>query len=473
MKRYLLALITILLFISNAFTQVTIIVDAVPTTTPVNANIYVAGSFNNWSPNNPASQLAKSGSQYKITLNGSGTIQFKFTRGSWNTVEGSANGGFLPNRTYTYSSTHDTIYLQILSWEDISGPSTTAAANVSILSDSFYMPQLNRYRRVWVYLPLDYHATTHRYPVLYMHDGQNLFDDATAFGAEWEIDETLNDLHAQGDSGIIVIGIDNGGGERINEYSPWNNPNYGGGNGDSYVDFIVHTLKPHIDSVYRTISHRDYTGIMGSSMGGFISTYAGTKYQNVFGKIGAFSPSYWFSGNIFNHVTNTGYQQNLRIFQLAGGQEVGTIISALGVMENALLNVGFDSTEIKSVVVSDGQHSEWFWAREFGAAYLWLFRSTATSTKDITIENSSINFYPNPVKDSFSITFDLEKASTIQVQVSDSQGQMIRHFNYNELAQGEHLLHFTTKSWGLRQGVYFCKLQIDDTTKTFKFLKTK
>src|SRR5205085_11725242 len=124
--------------------------------------------------------------------------------------------------------------LTVLSWEDISGsgPSSTAAANVQVLNTSFFMPQLNRSRKIWLYLPPDYYTTSKTYPVLYMEDGQNLFDNATSFSGEWQIDETLNTLHSQGNYGAIVVGIDNGGGERLNEYSPWVNATYGGGQGD-------------------------------------------------------------------------------------------------------------------------------------------------------------------------------------------------------------------------------------------------
>src|SRR5690606_36165183 len=144
-------------------------------------------------------------------------------------------------------------------------------------------------------LPPDYETSAKYYPVLYMHDGQNLFDVRTSFSGEWKVDEHLDSLFLLGDPGCIVVGIDNGGTNRINEYSPWVNPQYGGGQGDQYIEFLIETLKPYIDQNYRTLPDAEHTGIMGSSMGGLISYYGGLTNQNVFGRIGAFSSSFWFS----------------------------------------------------------------------------------------------------------------------------------------------------------------------------------
>jgi alpha-glucosidase len=195
------------------------------------------GSLNGWNETNTQFILQPDGFGARVITipEGTGTVSYKFTRGvSWSTVEGNATGGFLPNRSFTYTGSPQTINLTIQSWEDISGSGTnsTAAANVQILNNSFFMPQLNRNRKVWIYLPPDYYTSTKTYPVLYMQDGQNLFDNATSFSGEWQVDETLNTLYNQGNYGAIVVGIDNGGSNRLNEYSPWVNPSFGGGQGD-------------------------------------------------------------------------------------------------------------------------------------------------------------------------------------------------------------------------------------------------
>ena len=201
--------------------QLTIKITAVPPNTPPGDSIYIAGTFNNWNPGNAAFivKTQPDGSR-QVTLNPPvGSVQFKFTRGSWATVEGNAQGGQLPNRVVPYNGQPRTEEVSILSWEDLAGNNpgaSTAAANVRILSDNFQMPQLGRSRRIWLYLPPDYNSSNKRYPVLYMHDGQNIFDARTSFSGEWRVDEALNSLFDNGDSGVIVVAIDNGGGQRFN-----------------------------------------------------------------------------------------------------------------------------------------------------------------------------------------------------------------------------------------------------------------
>lgn len=396
---YLWALCTLLTVVLHA--QLTIVVTALPANTPPGSTIYIAGNFNNWNPGSPAHILTPNVQGYhSITLNVSpGQLQFKFTRGSWATVEGTATGGFLPNRTYNYTGGVQTLTLTIAGWEGMSGSNSTAAPNVQIMSNNFPMPQLNRTRRIWVYLPPDYQSSNKRYPVLYMHDGQNLFDQSTSFAGEWRVDESLNALFQAGDPGIIVVGIDNGGANRINEYSPWVNAQYGGGQGDEYLEFIVQTLKPYIDSVYRTRPEREYTGLMGSSMGGLISHFGGVEYQQVFSKVGVFSPSYWFSSQCFSHTSQTGKQADMRFYLLAGQLESnGSVVAQVNAMYDTLQQAGFGAEELRKVFHADGQHSEWYWAREFPAAYQWLFAGfTATSTLDTSRPKSSgFSVFPNP-----------------------------------------------------------------------------
>jgi len=141
----------------------------------------------------------------------------------------------------------------------------TKSANVFLLKKSFQIGGLTTTpKKVWIYLPPDYQKTKKRYPVVYMHDGQNLFDNKTSYTSEWKVDETLNDLYKQFGKGFIVVGIENGGAERINEYTPWAHKKYGGGKADLYVNFLVDVLKPYIDSHYRTLPSKENTAIVGS-----------------------------------------------------------------------------------------------------------------------------------------------------------------------------------------------------------------
>jgi metallo-beta-lactamase class B len=402
MKKFFPLLLINLLLLVQAFAQLTLKVTGVPDNTPSDADIYVAGSFQNWNPKNPNYLLTNNGNNtWQITINPpAGQLKYKFTRGSWATVEGNANGGFLPDRTLNYNGSPTTVEVQILSWEDLGpGGGCTAAGNVHILDEDFFMPQLNRNRRIWIYLPPDYDSNPNkRYPVLYLHDGQNVFDACTSFSGEWEVDESLNALFTQGDHGCIAVAIDNGGAARLDEYSPWVNASYNeGGEGDEYLDFLINTLKPYIDANYRTLGSRDFTAVMGSSLGGLISHYGLIKHQDVVSKAGVLSPAFWFNQEVFGYSASTPKQNPMKIYFLAGQLEgSGSVVDDVNAMYNVLLGNGFsEPQELKKVLPADGQHSEWFWAREFPAAYLWLFAGL-NFTGATEQESKQIRMYPVP-----------------------------------------------------------------------------
>src|SRR6266699_1445032 len=165
---------------------------------------------------------------------------------------------------------------------------------------NFHSTILNNDRDVIVYLPPGYQAgLKRRYAVLYLHDGQNLFDGATSFipGQEWRVDETAQRLIAAGKiEPLIIVGVYNTGKDRINEYTPAEDPKYKlGGKADLYGRMLVEELKPFIDSHYRTKRDAKSTGLGGSSLGGLVSLYLSLKYSNVFGRAAVVSPSVWFA----------------------------------------------------------------------------------------------------------------------------------------------------------------------------------
>lgn len=413
-----------------AMAQLTLKVTSIPGNTPTGDKIYAVGTFNTWNPSDPAAVLTKgSDGNYTITLNPpKGEVKFKFTRGGWPKVEGNASGSYLPDRIHNYTGQPTTLTLSILSWEDLgSGGTSTAAGNVAILDDDFNIPQLNRKRRIWIYLPPDYQTSAKRYPVLYMHDGQNLFDaKTTAFGVEWGVDESLNTLHQQGDYGCIVIGIDNSD-QRLNEYSPWVNPQYGGGQGDEYVDFIVKTLKPYVDANYRTLTERQATGIMGSSMGGLISMYAFSERQDVFSKAGIFSPAFWFKRDSINRYVATHTKKgNARVYFLAGANESSSVNVAQDAQQvaNSMTAAGFTASEKTIKVAQDGEHSEWFWAREFPDAYKWLFKD-ALSTTNTTTSKDKLEVFPNPAGEWVRFS-GVPTGEMIRIQVIGTDGRVWR-----------------------------------------------
>jgi metallo-beta-lactamase class B len=351
--------------------------------------LYVAGSFNEWNPAAPGFALRpQPDGSYQLTLpvTVQGPQEFKFTRGSWQTGEADANFQPVANRQANFGSGPRTLTLQVAAWQDQrpGGPVAvppkphTAAPNVRILADSFRLPQLGgRPRRIWLYLPPDYATSKRRYPVLYLHDGQNIFDEATAYAGEWAVDKTLNQLKDSGQdpAGCVVVAIDNGGERRLDEYSPWRNERLKkGGEGSQYVEFLVRTLKPYIDQHYRTRPDAAHTAIMGSSMGGLISLYAGVKYPRVFGRVGVFSPAFWFAkDSVLSFVRRRRpAPTSSRFYFLAGPAEGPTMVPQMAEVRDALLARGLSPAQIAFKAPADGQHAEWFWRREFGPAYQWL-----------------------------------------------------------------------------------------------------
>jgi predicted alpha/beta superfamily hydrolase len=437
--------------------DLTINITSIPPNTPVNDNIFISGNFNNWSLGNAQyiMQLQPNGQRSIVLQNVSGIIEFKFNRGSWATVEATAQGGFLPNRTYN-TANGNVLNLSIAGWEDLTGnASSTANANVQILSNSFFIPELNRNRRIWLYLPNDYlSAPEKRYPVIYMHDGQNLFDQATSFSGEWQVDEALHSLQNQGDYGAIVVGIDNGGSNRINEYSPWINAQYGGGQGDLYIDFIKNTLKPYIDNNYRTLSQAQNTGLIGSSMGGLISLYGASKFPNVFGKAGIFSPSIWFARQQVSEFISSQSFNGIpfRVYFVGGTNESSSMLPDMQSAKTALINAGVIAQEVRLVSHNDGAHSEWYWRREFPAAYQYLFPQPFLPTSISEEEEVEWQLFPNPAKDSFEIRCNT--CNNFVYRIISADGRFIEQRQVNAK-------HSIIVISGFAEGAYIIQIESD------------
>jgi len=252
--------------------------------------------------------------------------------------------------------------------------SSTASNNVHVIERTFEMPGLDRERGIRLYLPPSYEGSDKAFPVIYMHDGQNLFDDATSFVGEWGVDEILNEIANESGPEFIVVGIDNGGSLRTEELTPFPNEKYGGGKGEAYMDFIVKVIKPFIDEQYRTKSDLDHTAIMGSSLGGLISHYAIYKYPDVFGKAGIYSPSYWFSyDEMLDFTLNHPLPASHKLDLLVGKKEGESMYVPFQQMVDEIKKAGHPSANIKSALVEDGEHNERFWRSQFKASVLWLF----------------------------------------------------------------------------------------------------
>lgn len=340
-------------------------------------SIYIAGNFDSWNPGDKNYLLTSDTNDiFKITISlPGGNYEYKFTRGSWQKGETDANGKNVSNRILTLR-TDTMIPIHILGWNEdfksnnvVEESEHSASTNVRIMDTAFYMPQLQRKRRIWIYLPPGYAVCKKKYPVLYMQDGQNLFDNATSFAGEWGVDDYLDSISKTGKKEVIVVGIDNGLNKRMEEYNPWEFENFGKGKGDNYVDFLIKTLKPFIDEHYRTLKSKPNTYIAGSSMGGLISLYAVLKYPKVFGGAGIFSPAFWTASGIDSTVFADAKKVNSRLFFYAGSREGDTMIPYMQRIEKEINQRS--KSPIKEIIGTNEQHNEAAWRKYFPDFYQW------------------------------------------------------------------------------------------------------
>lgn len=245
---------------------------------------------------------------------------------------------------------------------------SSASKNVSTLL--IEAPQLDTIKQIWVYLPESYKSSQKKYPVLYLQDAQNLFDAATSFVGEWKVDETLDSLGLD----LIVIGIEHGNKKRIDELTPYAHPEYKGGHADAYLRFITETLKTKVDSIYRTAKTIDKTFIGGSSLGGLFSFYASLKHPEIFGKALVFSPSFWYSEDIFNYVESIESEdiENLQFFFRAGEKESESMVPLMLKMKKLITSKLNSEAQINIDSIPKGEHNEALWRELFPEAALWL-----------------------------------------------------------------------------------------------------
>jgi len=338
-------------------------------------DIYLSGNFNNWNPKDENYKLKPfGGSRKSIVIKdiAAGTYAFKFTRGSFEKVECMPDGRDIDDRVLEVNADVSQEFT-IAGWKDDypERPKTyTASPQVRIMDTAFKMPQLDRKRRIWIYLPKGYATSSKIYPVLYMQDGQNLFNEKTAAFGEWGVDECLDTLQKKLDKECIVVGIDNGGDKRVTEYNPYDTPQYGKGEGKEYVDFLANTLKPYIDSKYHTKKGPENTYIAGSSLGGLISLYAVIQYPNVFGTAGVLSPAFWMAPTIYSDADKFTTTSQPRFYLYAGSKESTTMVTDMQRMADMLQKK--ERYILRKVVNPLGQHNEKYWRQEFADFYKWL-----------------------------------------------------------------------------------------------------
>ncbi len=214
-------------------------------------------------------------------------------------------------------------------------------------------------RNVYVHLPENYYETEERYPVMYMYDGHNLFEDRTAtYGKSWGLEEFLNSY----DKPMIVVGVECSKTDRLSEYCPYSLNAFGQeltGKGGAYMDWLVYEFKPMIDAKYRTIPFRECTGIAGSSMGGLMSYYTIYKYNLYFSKAACLSPSLMIcKKELDEEFADLKISQDTRVYLSMGTKEYRGAKQAMEVYADELKQRrAFSYGDI----IDGGMHNEATW----------------------------------------------------------------------------------------------------------------
>lgn len=353
-------------------------------TTPIDDRrpVFLVGNFNNWQVDESRFEMRRiAKGRFVFTFPKDMVLpqplKYKYVRGGWENIELDEFGNHTEDRIL--KKPQGLVNDFVPRWASYGLTYNPAfKPKIEVVDEAFFIPELNKNRRVVALLPYNYHKQTEkRYPVLYLHDAQNLFNEKSSFG-NWGIDRKLAVLAEKGMGDIIVIAVDHGGVERVGEFlPPVDNHSLGPSEGRDYVRFIAQTLKQYIDNHFRTIPNRRHTGMGGSSMGGLITIYAGLMYPSVFGRLMIFSPSLWAMRNVlFNSISF--FQPNpTKIYAYGGGLEGSNMLPNIEQFHQSLKNQGFDESKVqfKKSIDPNGLHSERRWGEEFPKAVEWLFFS--------------------------------------------------------------------------------------------------
>lgn len=341
--------------------------------------VYLSGNFNNWATQDYRFKMQKIRTGiYEFSFPDSpeyqGELIYKFTKGDWSEVEIDSHGNRTPNRHW--KDHQSTKIERVAKWRKNWLPfRPSQLPQIHLMSEEFEIPQLNKTRKVWALLPHDYDSSTEHYPVLYLQDAQNLFNENAEFG-NWQIDKKLAVMSDYGIGKIIIVAVEHGESERIQEYNVGKTL-LGKGQGKQYIRFVTDTLKPFVDRTYRTKPEREFTGIGGSSMGGLVSIFSGLMYPEVFGKLMIFSPSLWVIPKIKLGFFDFFEPMDTRIYLYAGGDESETMVDHVTKFRKRLLKRESlqGKMNVRLSINEHGKHNESYWSDEFPKAIEWLFFS--------------------------------------------------------------------------------------------------
>ena len=342
--------------------------------------VYISGNFNNWHTQDTHFEMEKIGNglyHYKFAADFvyPDELLYKFTKGDWSEVEIDKYGNRTENRS---CKEHSGVRKEhVDKWRKNWLPfKPNFLPSVHLISEEFEMPQLNKKRKIWALLPYDYETSTESYPVLYLQDAQNLFNEQAKYG-NWEIDKKLAVMSEYKIGKIIIIAIEHAEQDRIKEYNVGKTV-LGVGQGKKYIRFITDTLKPFVDKKFRTKSEREFTGIGGSSMGGLVSIFSGLMYPEVYGKLMIFSPSLWVVPKMDFSKIDFSEPGDTKIYLYAGGDESTTMIEHVKKFKKNMIQNDFvdDKMKIKLSINMLGKHNERYWSDEFPKAIEWLYFNT-------------------------------------------------------------------------------------------------
>ena len=341
--------------------------------------VFLTGSFNDWTTRDERFKMMKLKEghyQYtfrEIPANGE-PFEYKYVKGGWEAEELGHDGHPPTNRRM--EKPRGKVADIVPRWKQHSGAYDPGFyPDIRVVAKRFNVPQLRRRRRISVLLPWNYELSDKRYPVLYLQDGQNLFEQDAPFGT-WGVDQKLAYMAQHGKGDVIVVAIDHGGKERIKEFSPYNTHKWGEGLGQEYARFLVETLKPYIDQQFRTLPDRAHTGVGGSSMGGLISIYAGLMFPQVYSKFMIFSPSLWLTPRIyFEPMHFAHFSTPTRIYLYGGGKEGSNMVANAKKFKVAVEKRGMPPglLQFRLEIDPNGRHNESRWGQEFPKAAEWLY----------------------------------------------------------------------------------------------------
>jgi predicted alpha/beta superfamily hydrolase len=379
-------------FVQWAQSQKTAPIDFVitaPPETPADQTLYISGDsveLGDWDAAGVPLHRDSDG-KYRCTVSLLTGVphKFKITRGTWGTVERGAGGVEIEDHSFT-GGQGQTVESTVLTWVDggKSVPGKVTTTGDVRLVKKFESKLLGNSRTIVIYFPPDYEiSTTRRYPVLYMQDGQNLFDASTSFaGVEWRLDENAQTLISEEKiQPLIIVGIYNTP-DRTAEFTPFDKtPSGSDGRGALYGRFIVEELKPMIDAKYRTMPDRAHTAIGGASQGGLIALAVAHDHPNVFSAVATFDP--WFRDtqhSIFDAWKgDTGWMKNMR-FYADMGTNAGTLypgttaVQDLDQFTKLLDSAGLKkTTDYYTATIDGAQHNESAWQQRVPALLQFLY----------------------------------------------------------------------------------------------------